>query len=91
MSKLTVTFPELPDGADSWAMYVARPVSEPVTDNRSWFARSVYTVLMFVHDKAESLWHWCYYKAQRFAPPRPTFKEEHHFIGRFDTEGKVIR
>lgn len=39
-------------------------------DTRSWWEQAIYAIIMVAHNKAEDLWHWLYYRAQRFAPPR---------------------
>lgn len=42
---------------------------EAVPDNRSWYQKAMYRVLMWAHTHTESLWHWCYYKSRQYAKP----------------------
>lgn len=76
MSKLTITLPELPLGADQWLGSVPVKQWKTPPDTRQWHERIAYRVLMYFHDKAERFWHWCYYKAQKVAPPMPFVFDE---------------
>ena len=68
--KTKIQFPPLPDGATGWEIYQAVPQFETPPDNRNIYRRVLFRSLMFLHDKAESFWHWCYRKSQAYAPPK---------------------
>jgi hypothetical protein len=72
--KLQVTLPPLAEGQTHWASHVEHPfgfVTEQ-RDMRPLFDRIAYRLLMWLHDRAESFWHWCYKKAQTYGtrPPK---------------------
>ncbi len=79
MSKVTIKMPPLPEGADSWALYGSIPIYESVADNRKWYQRLLYRLLMKLHNIAEALDLWAYHTARRFAEPQSHVTGYEHF------------
>jgi len=66
---MKITFPPMNKGQDRWGIYVGGGPNVIEQPNARW-RQCLYRSLMWLSDKAESFWHWTYYKAQEFAPPR---------------------
>lgn len=79
MSKMTITLPQLPPDADAWHVSVAANVWDTPADSRRWDERTIYRLLMYVHDKAEHLWSWCWHTSLRFAPPKSKIVGQKHY------------
>jgi hypothetical protein len=75
-NKIKVSFPSMATGQDSWALFGLVSQYRDVPDNRSWYKRLIYRVLMWTHDRAESVWHWCYYTSLKYQAPKPVRIED---------------
>lgn len=40
-------------------------------DERTYYQKAVYRLLMWLHGYAESIWHWAYYKSLKYQAPQP--------------------
>ncbi len=82
---LKMTMPPMAEGQQWWQILLGGGHTRTTYIQRQWHQRAIYTILMYVHDKAEALWHWCYRKAQPFAPIRKMEYVEpklYGFVGR---------
>ena len=78
---MKVTYPPLAEGQTGWNLYGSTPVYETPPDNRNLYQRAMYWTLMWLHDHAETLWHWCYYTAQRYRKPDAVHvRDDYHLI-----------
>lgn len=68
--KIKITFPEPIEGQTGWQIYHSIPVAVDTPDTRSIADKLAYRFLMWLHDKAESVWHWAYYTSRRFEKPQ---------------------
>lgn len=70
---LKITLPSSYSDQDSWAITTGVWDNKPVPDERTRLQKFIYKILMFVHDRAEELGSWAYYKAQPYSKGyRPT-------------------
>lgn len=68
-NSLHVTLPPMITGQDMWrVLHTPVPLYSRQTRPRTLWDRIVYRCLIWTHDKAESLWHWCYRQSQSYAP-----------------------
>jgi hypothetical protein len=67
-NKVKITLPPLPQGATGYRLYRTWPKWEIAEDKRTFYARLMYRAYVFLYDRAEALWHWCYDKSRRYAP-----------------------
>jgi hypothetical protein len=70
MSKLRITLPPMAEGQTGWQAFAVLPQYETPPDERKWHTKAIYRVLMWMHDHAESFWHWCYRVSRKYDRPK---------------------
>lgn len=88
---LKVVLPPTDDDQGAWCVGIVTPLFVAGEDNRRWHERTAYRLLMWLHDKSESLWHWCYRVSRRFAPP-PAMRDVTTNVGTYGfTGGQCVK
>lgn len=88
-NKIKITFPPLGGGQSRWSLYQTAPKWETPPDSRTVFQKLAYKTLTWLHNHAETFWHWCWYKSRDYAAPKSKIVGEKHFkIGDFPPQEK---
>lgn len=89
--KFSITFPSLAKGQLGWALYADRPKWDTPADTRTHYQKTVYWILMRIHNKAEKVWHWAYRVSREYdAPQSKIIGSDPLYLGTWGKDGERI-